>query len=40
VRKRYRAARDLKTLAKPSTYTRYYKKLDTEVMDDPCRDEE
>ena len=21
-------------------YTRYYKNLDTEVMDDPCQDEE
>ena len=33
-------AEDPKTLAKPYTYTRYYKKLDTEVMDDICQDEE
>ncbi len=33
-------AEDPKTLAKPYSYTRYYKKLDTEVMDDPCQDEE
>jgi len=33
-------AEDPKTLAKPSSYTRYYKKLDTEVMDDICVDEE
>jgi hypothetical protein len=32
-------AEDPKTLAKPYSYTRYYKKLDTEVMDDPCQDE-
>ena len=32
-------AEDPKTLAKPYTYTRYFKKLDTEVMDDPCQDE-
>src|SRR3984893_12937846 len=30
-------AEDPKTLAKPYTYTRYFKKLDTEVMDDPCQ---
>jgi len=33
-------AEDLKTLAKPYTYTRYYKKLDSEVVDDPCQDQE
>ena len=33
-------AEDPKTLAKAYTYTRYYKKLDTEVMDDPCQDEQ
>jgi hypothetical protein len=33
-------AEDPKTLAKPYSYTRYYKKLDTEVMDDVCQDEE
>lgn len=33
-------AEDPKTLAKPYTYTRYYKKLDTEVVDDPCQDQE
>jgi hypothetical protein len=33
-------AEDPKTLAKPYTYTRYFKKLDSEVMDDPCQDEE
>ena len=33
-------AEDPKTLAKPYSYTRYYKKLDTEVMDDPCQDEQ
>ena len=33
-------AEDPKALAKPYSYTRYYKKLDTEVMDDLCRDEE
>ena len=32
-------AEDPKALAKPYSYTRYYKKLDTEVMDDPCQDE-
>jgi hypothetical protein len=32
-------AEDPKTLTKPYTYTRYYKKLDTEVQDDPCEDE-
>ena len=33
-------AEDPKALAKPYTYTRYFKKLDTEVMDDPCQDEQ
>jgi len=33
-------AEDPRALAKPATYTRYYKKLDTEVTDDVCRDEE
>jgi len=33
-------AEDPKTLAKPYTYTRYYKKLDSEVVDDPCQDAE
>jgi hypothetical protein len=33
-------AEDPKTLAKPYTYTRYFKKLDTEVMDDPCHEEQ
>jgi hypothetical protein len=33
-------AEDPKTLAKPYTYTRYFKKLDGEVMDDVCQDEE
>jgi hypothetical protein len=33
-------AEDPKTLAKPYSYTRYYKKLETEVTDDPCQDEE
>jgi hypothetical protein len=32
-------AEDPKTLAKPYSYTRYYKKVDSEVMDDPCHDE-
>ena len=32
-------AEDPKALAKPYTYTRYYKKLDTEIMDDICQDE-
>lgn len=33
-------AEDPKTLAKPYTYTRYYKKLDSEVVDDVCQDEQ
>jgi hypothetical protein len=33
-------AEDSKTLAKPYTYTRYFKKLDSEVLDDVCQDEE
>ena len=32
-------AEDPKTLAKPYSYTRYFKKLDTEIVDDPCEDE-
>jgi hypothetical protein len=32
-------AEDPKTLAKPYSYTRYYKKLETEIMDDICQDE-
>ena len=30
---------DPRVLAKPYTYTRYYRRLDTEVMDDVCQDE-
>jgi hypothetical protein len=33
-------AEDPKTLAKPYSYTRYYKKLDTEIQDDSCQDQE
>ena len=33
-------AEDAKTLAKPYSYTRYYKKLDSEITDDPCEDEQ
>jgi hypothetical protein len=33
-------AEDPKALAKPYTYTRYFQKLDTEIMDDVCRDQE
>ena len=33
------SANDPKTLAKPYSYTRYYKRLDSEIMDDPCEDE-
>ncbi|HEV2198422.1 MAG TPA: hypothetical protein VGR73_01275 [Bryobacteraceae bacterium] len=33
-------AEDPKTLAKPYSYTRYYKKLDSEIVDDVCQDEE
>ena len=33
-------ADDAKALAKPYTYTRYYEKLKTEIMDDVCEDEE
>jgi len=32
-------AEDPKTLAKPYTYSRYFKKLDTEIADDVCQDE-
>jgi hypothetical protein len=31
-------AEDPKMLAKPYSYTRYFKKLDTEIEDDPCED--
>jgi hypothetical protein len=34
------SAEDPKTLAIPYSYTRYYRKLDTEVVDDPCRDQD
>ena len=33
-------AEDPKALAKPYAYTRYYKKLDSEIMDDVCQDGE
>jgi hypothetical protein len=33
-------AEDPMTLAKPYTYTRYYEKLNAEIADDVCRDEE
>lgn len=33
-------AEDPKALAKPYTYTRYFQKLDSEIMDDVCRDQE
>ncbi len=33
-------AEDPKALAKPYTYTRYFQKLDAEIMDDVCRDQE
>ena len=33
-------AEDPKVLARPYTYTRYYEKLKTEIMDDECRDAE
>jgi hypothetical protein len=33
-------AEDPKTLSKPYSYTRYFKKLDTEIEDDPCEDEQ
>jgi hypothetical protein len=33
-------AEDPKALVKPYSYTRYYQRIDTEVMDDPCQDEE
>jgi hypothetical protein len=33
-------AEDPNALAKPYTYTRYYEKLDTEIADDVCRDQE
>ncbi len=33
-------AEDSKALMKPYTYARYFKKLDSEVLDDVCQDEE
>ena len=33
-------AEDPKTLAKAYSYTRYYKRLDSEIMDDSCEDEQ
>jgi hypothetical protein len=33
-------AQDPKALLKPYTYTRYYQKLNTEIMEDICEDEE
>lgn len=33
-------AEDPKALAKPYTYTRYFQKLDSEIMDAVCRDQE
>lgn len=33
-------AQDPKALSKPYSYTRYYRRLDSEIMDDPCEDEE
>jgi hypothetical protein len=33
-------AEDPKALVKPYSYTRYFKKIDTEVVDDVCQDEE
>jgi hypothetical protein len=33
-------AEDPKTLVKPYSYTRYYKRLDSEVVDDPCQDQQ
>ena len=33
-------AEDPKTLAKPYSYTRYYKRIDSEIVDDPCEDEQ
>jgi hypothetical protein len=32
-------AEDPKALSKPYTYVRYFKKLDSEVLDDPCQDQ-
>lgn len=32
-------AEDAKTLVRPYSYTRYYKKVDSEIMDDVCQDE-
>lgn len=33
-------AEDARTLARPYTYTRYFQKTNTEIMDDPCQDAE
>lgn len=33
-------AEDTKTLAKPYSYTRYFQKLETEIVDDVCQDEQ
>jgi hypothetical protein len=33
-------AEDPKALAKPYSYTRYYLKLNTEILEDICEDEE
>jgi hypothetical protein len=33
-------AEDPKALAKPYTYTRYFEKLNSEIADDVCHDEE
>lgn len=33
-------AEDPKALVKPYTYTRYFQKLDSEIVDDVCRDQE
>jgi hypothetical protein len=33
-------AADPKALARPYSYTRYFRKLDSEIMDDPCQDEQ
>jgi hypothetical protein len=33
-------AEDPMTLAKPYTYTRYFEKLNSEIAEDSCQDEE
>jgi hypothetical protein len=33
-------AEDSKALTKPYSYTRYFKKLETEIVDDPCQDDQ